>query len=220
MRRCNPFLNILIGLAICLVTGAAWADDVVALTVWGSTNHPDNPSSISINNGSFVKTFTDDATFNNVTVTDDGTGAGTITIAQGDIQFAPSSDMFFGFTFNEQLRAQSDLNGTYDRNSGSATAAVNIDLKITSNAPGFNNNTCVLPQITINATTDNGVAYSGGAGTLVDNTFAVGSFAHGSCGSFFLIGDYADRINAQLHLPSPSGNVVTLANSMNPALPP
>jgi hypothetical protein len=199
----------------------ALADDTVVLTVWGSTNHPDNPSSISVNNGQFAKTFTDDSAFNNVTVTDDGSGAGAVFIAQGDIQFAPSSDTFFGFTFNEQLRAQSDLNGTYDRNSGSATASVLVDLKITSNAPGFNNNTCILPAIAINAATDTGVPYSGGAGTLVDNAFAVGQFAHGSCGSFFLIGDYADRINGQLHLPAAAGtNALTLANSMNPALPP
>ena len=220
MKRRRPIINVLLGSGICLVTSAALADDVVTLTIWGSTNHPDNPSSISINNGSFVKTLTDDSTFNNVTVTDDGSGAGTVTIAQSDIQFAPSSDTFLGFTFVEQLRAQSDLNGTYDRNTGSSTTSVNIDLKITSNAPGFNNSTCILPQITINANTDNGVAYSGGVGTLVDNTFAVGRFAHGSCGSFILIGDYADRINAQFQLPSPSGNVLTLANAMNPALPP
>jgi len=220
MKRRKPLLSILLGLGVCLETSAALADDVVTLTIWGSTNHPDNPSSISVNFGSFVKTLTDDSTFNNVTVTDDGSGAGTVTIAQSDIQFAPSSDTFFGFTFTEQLRAQSDLGGTYDRNTGSSTATVNIDLKITSNAPGFNNNSCILPQISINANTDNGVAYSGGVGTLVDNTFAVGQFAHGSCGSFFLIGDYADRINAQFHLPSPAGNVLWLANAMNPALPP
>lgn len=220
MRHCKRFLNILWVLGLCLMTSAALADDTVTLTVWGSTSHPDNPASISINDGSFVKTLADDSVFNNVTVTDDGTGAGTIAVAQSDIQFAPGFDTIMGFMFTEQLRAQSDLNGTYDRNSGSSTATVIVDLKVTSNAPGFNNNTCILPQATINATTDAGAAYSGGAGTLVDNTIALGSFAHGSCGFFILVGDYADRINATLGLPSASGNVVRLPNAMDPALPP
>lgn len=213
-------MNALLGLGICLVTGAALADDAVTLTIWGSTNHPDNPSRISINNGYFARALPDDSVFNNATVTDDGSGVGTVFIAQGDIQFATITEILFGFNFNVQLRPQSDLNGTYDRNTGSSTANLSLDVKVTSNAPGFNNNTCVLPVVTLNATTDAGAAYLGGAGTLVDNTLAIDQFAHGSCGSFFLVGDYADQINAQLGLPSASGNVLTLANSMDPALPP
>jgi len=204
-----------LGLGACMVLGAARADDIVSIGVLPG-------SSISIRNGCRVQTFGEDpptSVLNNVLIADDGT----LTVAQGDIFFAPFDFVVSGFTVHAQLRPQSDGTGTYDRTSGSSMASLIADVKITSNAPGFNNNNCIVPATSISVSTDNtgGSLCSGGNCTLVDNTFVVYAVPPGSCGSFFGI-NYTNIVNDNLCAPSlnPGDNVLTLVVRMTPPLDP
>jgi hypothetical protein len=181
---------------------------------------------ITVQDGSYIQvgnnnpiTFGDPTTdmFNNTSIDPDGN----VFVARSDIQFGATTLTFAGMPFTVQLRAQSDLNGTYDRGSGSATATVALDVKITNNTlPNFNNNTCIIPATTLNLTTDNGTPFSGGAGTMVDNTFAAPAIPRGACGNAGFV-DYAQLINQNLGLPSDAGNnVISLNLQMDPSLPP
>jgi hypothetical protein len=158
---------------------------------------------------------------NNVTVTDDGSGAGTMSAAMSDVVFKPiefNIGPAHGFA---TLRAQTDLSGTYDRNTGSATATLDMDVHLESDAPNFDNVNCNIPRGTLNFTTDAGTPFSGGAGMMVDNTFVVDAIPHGACGMFFG-NDYADIVNSFLGLPSQNSgdNVLTLNLTMDPPLAP
>ena len=201
-----------IGLGVILASGLLLADDVISLDVLPG-------SSISVGTQSFP--LGDDpptSAFNNVSVGDDGTVFG----AQADISFVPIDGMMAGFTFHIQMRPQSDLAGTYDRTGGSLTASVAFDLKITSNAPGFDNNNCIVPASAFSFSTDDigGSTFSGGQGIIVDNAFVVNAIPPGSCGSFFGT-DCARLINGNFGLPSPSGNNMgSLIIRMSPALIP
>ena len=213
MKRIKLF-SLVIGLGAILASRVALADDVVTLGVLPG-------SSIMV--GSAAYSFGQDpptSTFGNVLVADNGTVSG----AQSNISFAPIDvDFGFGVIVHAQLGAQSDFMGTYDRNTGSLAAAADFDLKLTSNAPGFNNDTCIIPTTTLNLSTDNlgGSACSGGNCTVVDNSFVVSAIPLGACGSFILIGDYARFINDNLGLPSPSGaNILSLVLRMDPPLAP
>jgi hypothetical protein len=204
-----------LGLSASMVLGAARADDIVSIGVLPGT-------SISIRNGCQVQTFGQDpptSMLDNVLIADDGT----LTVAQGDIFFAPIDFVVMGFMVHAQLRPQSDGTGTYDRASGSATASLIADLKITSNAPGFNNNNCIVPATALSVSTDNtgGSLCSGGNCTLVDNTFVVDRIPAGSCGSF-LFYNYTNIVNDNLCAPSlnPGDNILTLVVRMTPALDP
>lgn len=160
----------------------------------------------------------------NVFITNDGTGAGTLFVAQSDIHLPSVSGTISGFNYTASLLPLSDGTGTYDRNTGNASASLTVTVQLQSNAPGFH--TCSLPGTTITITTDNGVPFSNGGdgndyGTMADVTFPVPAMPHGSCGSFIFIGDYADLVNSQFSLPSPSGNNVLNINIlMNPAIGP
>jgi hypothetical protein len=160
---------------------------------------------------------------NNVLITDDGTGMGVLSAAQGDITFEAIDYPVLIYVVHIQLRAQSDAAGAYDRNTGSASMSVDTDVKFTSNLPGFDNDNCIIPVTTLNLSTDNpgGSLCLSGNCTVVDNTFVIAAIPASSCGSSFL-GDYAALINSQLGLPSlnPGDNVTALVIQMNPALPP
>ena len=215
MRYMKLRWSFALGLGACMVLGAARADDIVSIGVLPG-------SSISIRNGCRVQTFGEDpptSVLNNVLIADDGT----LTVAQGDIFFAPFDFVVSGFTVHAQLRPQSDGTGTYDRTSGSSMASLIADVKITSNAPGFNNNNCIVPATSISVSTDNtgGSLCSGGNCTLVDNTFVVYAVPPGSCGSFFGI-NYTNIVNDNLCAPSlnPGDNVLTLVVRMTPPLDP
>jgi len=190
-------------------------------------------SAIDINRGHSHTTFGDDpptqVVFNNVTVTDDGTGAGTISAAQSDITL-PSGEVPYtippGVTVHIDyvFRPQSGASGTYDRNTGSATLGVTFDVYITSrDAPGFDNTHCIIPAVTVNMSTGNpgGAAFSGGQGTLVDNTFTANAIPTGACGGTIVL-DYATEINNALGLPSlnPGDNTLTSVTRMTPPLAP
>ncbi len=211
--------SLVVGFGVILTSGMALADDVVNLGAL--------PGS-SIKVGTQVAPFGQDpptSTLNNALITDDGTGAGTLSVSQSDISFAPVEAPVPGFPFvvRAELRAQSDFLGTYDRNTGSSTGAADFDLKITSNAPGFNNNTCIIPTTTLNLSTDDlgGSPFAGGTGTVVDNSFVVSAIPLGACGSFIFFGDYATLINNQLGLPSLTGNnTLIMVIRMTPPLAP
>ena len=215
--------SLVVGLGTILASGIALADDVVNLGALPE-------SSIKVRTR--VLSFGQDpptSTLNNALVRDDGTGAGTLFVAQSDISFAPIAiefELFFGVpvVVHAQLRAQSDFMGTYDRNTGSSSAIGNFDIKLTSNDPvGFNNNTCIIPTTTLNPSTDafGGSAFFGGNGTVVDNTFLVSTIPQGACGSLGIF-DYATLINGKLGLPSltPGANTLTLVIRMTPPLAP
>ena len=212
MKRIKLF-SLVIGLATILASGLALADDVVTLGVLPG-------SSIQVRDNAYpLGQDPPTSTFNNVSVADDGTVFG----AQSDISFTPIDVNVSGFVVHIELRAQSDLMGTYDRNTGSFAAAADFDLKGTSNAPGFNNNTCISPTTTFNLSTDNlgGAVFSGGIGTVVDSTFIVNAIPLGRCGSHIIFGDYARLVNQFFGLPSPSGaNTVSLILRMDPPLAP
>ena len=132
-----------------------------------------------------------------------------------------------GFHFMAQLEAVSKLSGTYDPSTGNSSVSVTLDVHITStDAPNFNNDTCRVPANALNLTTDNGTPFTTDPndptreiGTVVDNTFAAPAIPHGTCGSFIIV-DYADQINTQLGLPSPSGNTFSLNVAITPAIGP
>ena len=112
--------------------------------------------------------------------------------------------------------------GAYDRNTGSFAAAADADLKLTSNAPGFNNNRCIIPTTTLNLSTDDlgGSLFSGGNGTVVDNSFVVNAIPLGACGG--IVANYTFLINNALGLPSltPGNNTLILVIRMDPPLAP
>src|SRR5712692_1453755 len=131
MKRMKLF-SLVVGLGAILASGIALADDVVSIGVL--------PGS-SINVRGYVLSFGTDpptSTFNNVLIADDGT----VFVAQNDISFAPIKVNVSGLEFFAELRAQSDLMGTYDRNTGSCTATLDVDLKITG---FFITDTCIIP---------------------------------------------------------------------------
>src|SRR6266849_6471691 len=205
-----------VGVATILASGIAFADDVVRVDIL--------PGS-SIRLGVNVVAFGQDpptSTLNNVSITDDGTGVGSLLVARNDISFAPIDLVVSFYTVHAELRAQSDLIGTYDRRSGWLTAAGDFDLKLTSNAPGSNNSTCIIPATTLAISTDDagGWSFVSGKGTAVDNTFSVNAVPHGRCGSYVAF-DYADLLNVNLSLPSRSGaNTLALVMRMTPPLAP
>lgn len=215
MRYLKMRWSFALGLSAGLVLGAARADDTVSIGILSG-------SSISIRNGCRVQAFGEDpptSMLNNVLITDDGT----LTVAQSDIFFAPFDFVVSGFNVHAQLRPQSDGSGAYDRASGSSSANLIVDIKITSNAPGFNNNNCIVPATSLAVSTDNtgGSLCSGGNCTLVDNTFVVNAVPPGSCGSFLGI-NYTNLVNDNICAPSlnPGDNVLTLVVRMDPALDP
>lgn len=169
-------------------------------------------SVVSTNDGSLSVSFGNDPPtdgWDNVAID----GSGNVSGGQSDFHIGAAT-LTATFHFTVQLRAQSDLSGTYDVTTGIMTASLNLDAKITSNdAPGFNNNTCIIPQQTLNLDTVSdplGVNFSADGqgretGTIVDHTVPLDAIPHGACGSFVGI-DYADEINGNLGLPSGSGH--------------
>jgi hypothetical protein len=161
--------------------------------------------------------------FNNVTITNDGSGNGTIFIAQNNIQFPSFSYTISGVDLNVDVLVQSDLNGTYNYNTGQATASLKLSAHATSNAYGFDNTNCILPTVSLNGSTDNtgGMTFSGGNGIIVDNTFTAQAIPAGACGHGIFL-DYTQIINDFLGLPSlnPGDNILALHIIMNPALTP
>jgi sugar lactone lactonase YvrE len=211
MKRVQLF-GLVVGFGTILTSGIAFADDVVKLDIV--------PGS-SIRVGTQVISFGQDpptSTINIVSITDDGTGAGTLFVAQSDISFAPVAVVAAPFVVYAELRAQSNLTGTYDRHTGSVTATGDFDLKLTSGAPSFNNTTCIIPASTLTLSTDavGGLPFYSGTGTAVDNTFLVNAIPADRCGSF-----YTNFLNLNLGLPSPSGaNTLALVMRMTPLLAP
>ncbi len=216
MKLLMKAASLLLGFGVILSSGIALADDVVSIGVL--------PGS-SINVRGTVLALGQDppaSTLNNALIADDGT----LFVAQSDISFEPIDvAVFTGFgTFvvHVELRAQSDLIGAYDRNTGSFAAAADADIKLTSNVPGFNNNRCIIPTTTWKLSTDDlgGSLFSGGNGTVVDNSFVVNAIPFGACGGFFP--DYATALNNALRLPSltPGNNTLILVIRMDPPLAP
>jgi len=211
-------LGLVVGFGAILASGVALADDVVSIGVLPG-------SSINVRGSVFA--FGQDppaSTLNNALIADDGT----LFVAQSDISFEPIDVTVFTpigtFVVHVELRAQSDLIGAYDRNTGSLTATADADLKLTSNAPGFNNNSCIIPTTTLNFSTDDlgGSACSGGNCTAIDNTFVVNAIPLGACGGIIPVADYAFLINNALGLPSltPGFNTLILVIRMDPPLAP
>jgi hypothetical protein len=189
-------------------------------------NPLDDTVSLGILTGSFlqIQTFTinfgDDqgsAHIDNINIADDGT----LLVNQGDIYFPPFDFTYQGFMVTIQVRAQSDAAGSYDRSTGNAGLSFAFDAHVTSNAPNFDNDHCVLPTVSLNLSTDNGTPFLDGVGTVADNTFVADAFPMGACGSFFGT-DYASLLNSYAHLPSlnPGDNVLSLNVLMTPALLP
>jgi hypothetical protein len=186
--------------------------DVVTITVQaGSYIQFGNASPIN-----FGGTTTD--MLNNASIGPDGD----VFVAQSDVHFGMTTISFEFQDYTVQLRARSDLTGTYDRGSGSATATVTLDIKFDNTSlPGFDHNNCIIPATQFNPTTDSGTPFSGGAGTMVDNTFAARAIPHTACGGTGGFIFYADSINQHLSLPSDAGNnVLSLNLQMDPSLPP
>ncbi len=132
------------------------------------------------------------------------------------------------YDFNVQLEALSKLQGTYDPTTGNSTTSLTLDVYVTSpNAPGFDNQNCKVPPVTLNFTTDNGTPFAMNAGgtaeigTTVDNTFAAPAIPQGACGSLGGFIDYANAINGYFGLPSPAGaNTFSLNVAITPAVGP
>jgi hypothetical protein len=154
---------------------------------------------------------------------------GTVFASQGDFYISSREFVIVGYHFEVQLQAQSDVTGTYDRTSGSATVNLALSVQITSpDAPSFDNNNCIIPATQLNMTTDNGTLFSldpndstREVGTAVDNTFAAQAIPNRACGVYQGLVDYAQVINTQFGLPSGSGNNnFSLNLSMTPPIGP
>jgi len=185
-------------------------------------------SSVSINSGPMHGDIGDDLgtlSLQNVRITNDGSGAGIISVAQQDIgipqfTFRLSIPLVGTVHFAVQIWPQSDGSGTYDRNSGSATMVISFRAHLDSNdAPGFDHNSCNSPVFSLHVSTDDpngGQPFATNVqgveeGTLVDSAFFLGGYARGTCGNFIVLGDYALFLNDQVHLPAPGGsNSLTL----------
>src|SRR6516164_2800003 len=160
-------------------------------------------SSLSINNGAVQETFGDDpptAVLQNVFISNDGSGAGSIFVSRDQIGLPTFTIMYSGYTIHATLVPQSDGTGTYDRNTGDAEAAFSFNVHVSGNAPGERD--CDSPLIALDALTGNAGGQQFftndrgfGEGVLVDNTAALGAFSHGACGGIPFVIDYADTIN-------------------------
>jgi streptogramin lyase len=216
MKRVQLF-SLVVGLGAILVSEIAFAADVVKLDIMPGSSIRVGARTIAV--GQDPPT----STLNNVSITDDGTGAGTLFVAESDVSFAPVNVVVYVFTVRIQLRAQSNLTGTYDRHTGLATATGDFDLKLTSNTPGFNNITCIIPATTLTLSTNDGGGWPfySGTGRAADNTFLANAVPPGSCGAGFGYSDYASVLNEDLGLPSPAGaNSLALVMRMTPPLAP
>lgn len=184
-------------------------------------------SSISTGGGQFSTSFGDDPAidgWDNVFVGSDTT----VAAAQSDFHIRSATFVISGFHFVFQLSVTSDLSGSYDTGSGSATLSFGLSAQVTSpDAPGFDNNNCIIPATQLNLTTDTdqGVQFSQDdqgreVGVVIDNQAPVAGIPHGACGSFIGL-DYADTINGNLGIPSAAGqNVFNLHLSLDQPIGP